>query len=158
MNRVYDINPTLVDYMNRFNEKDLYWMTIANDFVLKVKENPRVASFVETVHSAKIEIEREMRKELDLKIMSMGVCRVYHALGGDLVKRLRSYIKMWSAKNPRTIALSKSSAKKSMAPLPVTRSKASLRPLLVKPYEPKSARKNKGISVSDKTTVALAAA
>ena len=52
-----------------------------------------MAGFVATVHSAKIEIERKMRKELDQKLMGMGVGQVFHALGKDLVKRLRFYIR-----------------------------------------------------------------
>lgn len=63
--KYYQKIPTLVDYMKNFGPKKPSWQVIANDFVLKSENNPRVAEFVMTVQQAKLEIERKMRRDLD---------------------------------------------------------------------------------------------
>ena len=45
-------------------------------------------------YTAKLEVERKMRRDLDHKITGMGASNVFNALGKDLVKRLKTYIKL----------------------------------------------------------------
>ena len=66
--------------------------------VLDIKEKKHVAGFIENVHAAKVQIERKMRIELDCKIMAERERHVHAALGKNLVKRLRFYIKVLTAK------------------------------------------------------------
>lgn len=79
--------------MRRFGQKDPNWQVFAKDFVLNIKNNPVVETFVKSVHDAKIEVERTMRRDLDSKIMQLGVGNIYFSLGKELIKRLRTYIK-----------------------------------------------------------------
>ena len=101
--RVYEENPTLAKYMKFFDEKDTHWLKVANDLILKAKENPRVQPFYDSVHSAKVKVERRMRTELDRRLTEMGPCRLMDELGNNLVKRLRLYIKMLASKDSVTL-------------------------------------------------------
>ena len=156
--------------MKDFGEKVPHWTSFANDFVFNMKENSSVASFVETVQTAKIEVERKMRMELDEKLMEMGVCPVYLALGEDLVKRLRFYIKMQSIKqsshklkhlapelNKSTIKQSGSPGHFNLASIPETPSVTFLKH---SSEEPKNSEKSKigwRVSVSDEVAKVKAA-
>lgn len=90
---MYAKNPSLVDFMKRFGPKVPHWKIFTNEFVLHRMDNPHLDAFVKSVHAAKLEVERKMRRDLDSKIMGMGVSKVYYALGAELIKRLRTYIK-----------------------------------------------------------------
>jgi hypothetical protein len=62
---VYRDYPTLMDCVQEFGEEAFYWEKFADFFVFNIKEKSTVAMFIKTVHTAKIQIERKMRKDLD---------------------------------------------------------------------------------------------
>lgn len=80
--------------MKRFGEETETWKIFANEFVLHIKSNPKVATFVNKVYETKLELEQKMRRDLDAKILAMGVGHdAYLAIGDDLMKRLKSHAK-----------------------------------------------------------------
>ena len=79
--------------MKRFGNKLPHWKLFTSEFVLNRADNPNVETFVKNVHAAKLEVERKMRRDLDSKIVGLGIGTVYWALGAELVKRVRTYIK-----------------------------------------------------------------
>lgn len=68
--KVYAQNETLVDRMKEFEKKDL-WSIFSNDFVLNVSETDMVGTFVRDVYQAKVKVERQMRRDLDQKIIGI---------------------------------------------------------------------------------------
>ena len=62
--QVYGKNSCLVDRMKRFEQQDL-WSIFSNEFVLEVKSEDKVGTFVQSVYQAKLDVERKMKRELD---------------------------------------------------------------------------------------------
>lgn len=88
-------NPSLVECMKNF-EGVKGWKLIANDLVFKMGNNKLLKDFVQKVHSAKIEVEREMRSDLNKRILSerpTHVVLVQKTLGKDLNRRLKLYVR-----------------------------------------------------------------
>ena len=82
--RAYSYDTSLVDGMT-FREDDSHsWDIISQDFVLGVG-NQRIREFLRIVHGAKIETERKMRFQLDLKILNAKNDRLSHLLGKDFI-------------------------------------------------------------------------
>ena len=54
-----------MDCVQEFGEEAFHWEKFADFFVLNIKEKSTVAMFIKTVHTAKIQIERKMRKDLE---------------------------------------------------------------------------------------------
>ena len=57
--------------------------------------NHRIKEFLSIAHTAKIETERKMRFQLDLKILNAKNERLSHVLGKDFIARIRHHIKMF---------------------------------------------------------------
>ena len=88
------MTPPCLDSMKNFGE-DPFWEMAANELILQVGQNERVAGFISEIHAAKVQIERQMRKDLCAKLMSDRISdRIHFILGKDLIRRLRSYIGM----------------------------------------------------------------
>lgn len=85
--------------MKRFGDKVPHWKLFTREFVLNRQDNPRVETFVKNVHAAKLEVERKMRRDLDSKLVGLGTSSVYFALGAELVRRIRTYIKFLKVHN-----------------------------------------------------------
>ena len=49
------------------------WDRVSKDFVYHIDENKKIRNFVRGIKSAKLEQERTMRQELDLRLMSIKV-------------------------------------------------------------------------------------
>ena len=80
----------LIDHVN-FSESVANWDTVARDFVLRVGTKKRVALFIEQMGVAKRQVERKMRRELDLKIVQMKSDKLLPAIGKDIMDKVRYY-------------------------------------------------------------------
>lgn len=78
--------------MREFEKKDL-WSVFSNDFVLQVNETDKVRTFVRDVYQAKVKVERQMKRDLDQKIMQIGDdSQIALYMGSKLITRLKTYI------------------------------------------------------------------
>ena len=78
--------------MREFEKRDL-WSVFSNDFVLQVNETDKVRTFVRDVYQAKVKVERQMKRDLDQKIMQIGDdSQIALYMGSKLITRLRTYI------------------------------------------------------------------
>ena len=57
----------LVDYV-KVDEEPTDWGVISNNFIVQVGSSKRVKLFIKTLHDAKVQTERKMRNDLDIKI------------------------------------------------------------------------------------------
>ena len=74
------------------------WNTMGDDFVY-VRGKKRVNKFIKTVHDAKINTERKMRKELDEKLLTTRNRRLIGSLGDNCMRRLQYYITAFNIKD-----------------------------------------------------------
>ena len=72
----------------------LDWNVVASDFILH-NDKKRIRKFIQIVHQTKLEVERKMRYELDMKILLMRSDRLYDNLGRLFIAKLRCYIKKY---------------------------------------------------------------
>ena len=78
--------------MREFEKRDL-WSVFSNDFVLQVNETDKVRTFVRDVYQAKVKVERQMKRDLDQKIMQIGDdSQIALYMGSKLITRLKTYI------------------------------------------------------------------
>ena len=80
----------LIDHVN-FSESVANWETVAKDFVLRIGSKKRVELFIKQVNAAKIEVERQMRRELDVKIVQMKPDKLIPSIGKDIMDKVRFY-------------------------------------------------------------------
>lgn len=90
--RAYKYDTSLVDGMNFKDDFSHNWGVITQDFVIG-NSNHRIKEFLSIVHAAKIETERKMRFQLDLKILNSRNSRLTQVLGKEFIQRIRYYIK-----------------------------------------------------------------
>lgn len=89
-------------YMEFRNDESHNWGRFGADFIFHVEDKETISEFVRGIKFAKVEQERKMRQDLDLRIMSLkGSEREYQVFGKALIDRVRFYIKAYYGKLDR---------------------------------------------------------
>lgn len=92
-----------IDSMEFRQNEHHNWDRFSKEFVFLVDEKKRIKEYVLGIKNAKLEQERKMRKELDLRLMSLkSQDREFHIFGKALLERIRFYIKAYYGKLTRS--------------------------------------------------------
>ena len=78
-----------------YDECNPSWFKIAEDFVFNMSKKKQHQHFINMMNQAKIQTERQMRLNLDKKLLFMKEERLAQALDIMLADKIRHYIKMY---------------------------------------------------------------
>ena len=90
-------NLALLDSL-RYDVKKTDWSYVAKNFVYSKKfnrNNRRMQIFIKTMHSAKVQTERKMRAELDVKVAAMPIDKLQKVLGLSMADKAKTYTKQY---------------------------------------------------------------
>lgn len=90
--RVDDL--ALIDYVN-LSEDPANWEDVSNDFIFERGKKKRVQIYVKRMHEAKINTERKMRKDLDVKISFIPHTRLLSAFGKEICEKVRFFSRLY---------------------------------------------------------------
>jgi hypothetical protein len=68
------------------------WSALARKFIFFIP-NKETKQFLNEINGSKINIERQLKEEIENRIMTMRDCRLIEALGKEFAKLIKIYIR-----------------------------------------------------------------
>ena len=100
VNAAFKANPRSMEF--RIDESH-NWNRFGMDFVFHIDDKETINEYVLGIKQAKIDQERKMRRELDLRVMALKINdQEFQAFGKALLERIRFYIKAYYGRLDRS--------------------------------------------------------
>ena len=91
----YNQRESMFDFMQfGADENQANWESLANRFVLQ-RDNRNLNDFVERVMTAKVQAERKMRRQLDMRVLRMRVEKLNSIFSKEGANKLRNHVRLY---------------------------------------------------------------